>query len=64
MSSFKAILMGAAAAGALATSAAAMPMNDVGLQAVTVQKAAVVCNERPLHRDTAARASLLPRLRS
>jgi len=50
MSSFKAIVMGAAAAGALATSAAAMPMNDVGAQGaqkgVTVQKAAVVCNER------------------
>jgi hypothetical protein len=46
MSSFKAIVMGAAAAGALVTSAAAMPMNDLGAQGVTVQKAAMVCDDR------------------
>jgi len=46
MSSFKAIVMGAAAAGAFAASAAAMPMNDLGSQGVTLQKAALVCNDR------------------
>jgi hypothetical protein len=47
MSKLKTVLLAAAAAGGLAATASAMPMNDIATQGpVLVQKTAMICDDR------------------